>query len=172
MASTTTPILDPSADPPTEVWSGPSWMQGVQEVVVRIFLIACALITVLTTVGIVVVLGFQTLRFFSITQVNPIAFVTGTTLEPDGEPPRFGIFGPDLGHVRGCRRIFADCGSHRFAECDLPERIRASIGACGFEARSGAARRHSDHRLRLSCAHAGHAGAQVAAGTHVQGRTL
>ncbi len=89
------PISSPAAvaEPPPDPWRGPSPWLAVQEVAVRLFLFACALITVLTTVGIVVVLGVETVRFFAISGVSPVAFVTGTELDPAGEPPRFGIFG-------------------------------------------------------------------------------
>jgi phosphate transport system permease protein len=74
-----------------EPWAGPSRFRGLQEILVRAFLTLCATVTVLTTVGIVVVLGVETVRFFSHSGVSPAAFVTGTELDPDGDPPRFGI---------------------------------------------------------------------------------
>jgi phosphate transport system permease protein len=51
----------------------------------------CALVTVLTTAGIVVVLGIETIRFFRTARVGPLAFLLGTELNPGGHPPRFGI---------------------------------------------------------------------------------
>ncbi len=85
-------LTPPALDEPPDEWVGPSRFRDAQEVVVRIFLALCAMVTVLTTVGIVAVLGVETVRFFSASGVNPIAFVTGTELDPDGDPPRFGIF--------------------------------------------------------------------------------
>ena len=76
---------------PPEKWAGPSRFRGLQEGAVRVFLVACALVTVLTTVGIVLVLGIETVRFFAVSKVGPVAFLTGTTLDPDGNPPQFGI---------------------------------------------------------------------------------
>ena len=46
---------------------------------------------VLTTAGIIVVLGTQTIEFFSTAKVNLSEFLFGTTLKPDSRPPKFGI---------------------------------------------------------------------------------
>ena len=53
-------------------------------------LIVCAAITVLTTAGIIVVLGTQTIEFFSMAKVNLSEFLFGTTLKPDSRPPNSG----------------------------------------------------------------------------------
>ncbi len=58
---------------------------------VRVFLMSCAAVTVLTTVGIVAVLGIETVRFFASSGVGPLQFLVGTDLDPDGDPPKFGI---------------------------------------------------------------------------------
>ena len=58
---------------------------------VTIALFGCALITVLTTLGILVVLGVQSIAFFRSAGINPIEFLTGSELKPDAKPPRFGI---------------------------------------------------------------------------------
>ena len=55
------------------------------------FLLLCATITVLTTLGIIVVLGVETVRFFNKPGVSLIDFLTGTELSPDRSPPRFGV---------------------------------------------------------------------------------
>ena len=55
------------------------------------FLAACAAITVLTTVGIVAVLGVESFRFFRDSGVSIPGFLFGRVLEPDANPPRFGI---------------------------------------------------------------------------------
>ena len=73
-------------------WAGPSRFRGVREVAVRVFLTTCAAVTVLTTVGIVAVLGVETIRFFAGSGVGPLQFLLGIELDPDGNPPRFGIF--------------------------------------------------------------------------------
>ncbi len=92
-ASTSNPFGLPSASSglASERWAGPSPLQRIGEKVVYVFLFLCAVVTVLTTVGIVVILGFETLHFFQVSHESPIAFLLGTDLEPGGSPPRFGI---------------------------------------------------------------------------------
>lgn len=82
----------PLNDADTDEWAGPSRFRGLQETAVRVFLSFCAFVTILTTVGIVLVLGVETFQFFRVSGVNPLSFVSGTELDPDGAPPRFGIF--------------------------------------------------------------------------------
>lgn len=78
-----------AADPPR--WTGPTGARNLQERGVQAFLIGCAAVTVLTTAGIVIVLGVEAFRFFQVSGVSPVAFVTGTQIRPDDVPPRFGI---------------------------------------------------------------------------------
>ena len=59
------------------------------ETLIRALLGLCALISVVTTVGIVASLLFPALEFFS--EVNPIEFVTGTNWAPLFEPASFGV---------------------------------------------------------------------------------
>ena len=73
-------------------WSGASRWLRAQEASVGLFFRACALITILTTIGIAVVLATETFRFFRVSGVGPIGFLFGTELSPDADPPRFGIF--------------------------------------------------------------------------------
>jgi len=80
----------PAANAP-EVWAGPSRFLALQEGAVALFLFVCAAITVLTTAGIVIVLGVETFAFFSKSGVGLLEFLTGTVLKPEGDPPRFGI---------------------------------------------------------------------------------
>ena len=56
-----------------------------------VFLFGCALVTVLTTVGIVLILGVETVHFFGVSGESPVGFLTGTKLAPGNSPPRFGI---------------------------------------------------------------------------------
>ena len=56
-----------------------------------VFLLGCAALTVLTTAGIVVVLGAETIHFFQVSGESPLGFVFGSKLEPGATPPRFGI---------------------------------------------------------------------------------
>jgi phosphate transport system permease protein len=74
-----------------ELWSGHSRYLAFWEAAVTVGLVLCAVITVLTTVGIVLVLGAQSIEFFSRSKLSLSAFLFGTTLKPDGRPPQFGI---------------------------------------------------------------------------------
>jgi phosphate transport system permease protein len=58
---------------------------------VTVGLVICAVITVLTTAGIILVLGVQTYEFFTHARVSVGDFLLGTELKPDAVPPRFGI---------------------------------------------------------------------------------
>jgi phosphate transport system permease protein len=66
-------------------------LRSVQEGLVMVFLLGCAAVTVITTAGILLVLGAETIHFFHATGESPIDFIFGTKLEPDATPPRFGI---------------------------------------------------------------------------------
>ena len=72
-------------------WAGPSPLLAWQERAVGAFLFACAALTVLTTAGIVLVLGVETVAFFRTSGVSPLDFLGGTVLKPDGRPPLFGV---------------------------------------------------------------------------------
>jgi phosphate transport system permease protein len=74
-----------------ELWSGHSRMLAVWEVAVSLFLALCALVTVLTTVGIVLALTVQSVEFFLQTKLGILEFLFGTELKPEAVPPRFGI---------------------------------------------------------------------------------
>ncbi len=51
----------------------------------------CAVVTVLTTLGIVLVLSIQTVEFFMESKVGILEFLLGADLKPDATPPKFGI---------------------------------------------------------------------------------
>ncbi|HYO24619.1 MAG TPA: phosphate ABC transporter permease subunit PstC [Lacipirellulaceae bacterium] len=53
-------------------------------------LLMCAVVSVLTTIGIVGVLAFESVQFFG--KVSPWEFFTGTAWAPHAEPARFGIW--------------------------------------------------------------------------------
>jgi phosphate transport system permease protein len=78
-----------SAEP--DLWSGHSRFLALREAAVTAALVICAVITVLTTVGIVLVLGVQTVAFFSQAKVTVPEFLFGTELKPDARPAKFGI---------------------------------------------------------------------------------
>ncbi len=103
--STLTP---PRPTQPANRWSKPTRLRALREAGVTAFLFLCAAITVLTTAGIVVVLGVETVEFFEtprvvsidpttgkrIVEVPPVGvleFLTGIVLRPEGDPPRYGI---------------------------------------------------------------------------------
>jgi phosphate transport system permease protein len=64
-------------------------LQAVREGVIRLGLVGCALISVLTTAGIIWVLVSESVPFFA--QVPLGDYLTGTTWVPDTDPPEFGI---------------------------------------------------------------------------------
>ncbi|WP_315851959.1 phosphate ABC transporter permease subunit PstC [Tautonia rosea] len=77
--------------PPRRFWMGQSWFQKGQEFIIPPLIFLCALVTVLTTIGIVAVLGVESIRFFQMSGVGVLEFLTGTTLNPKADPPKFGI---------------------------------------------------------------------------------
>lgn len=84
-------LLDDLAASPPPLWTGPTRLRSGVEVAVMLGLLACAAVTVVTTVGIVLVLGVETVHFFAATGQSLGEFLLGTRLEPDADPPRFGI---------------------------------------------------------------------------------
>ncbi len=83
---------NPSSGPvEVDQWAGHSRFLVVWEAAVTVGLVLCALITVLTTVGIILVLSVQSYEFFANAHVSISEFLLGTQLKPDAEPPRFGI---------------------------------------------------------------------------------
>ena len=78
--------------PPTEqLWSGHSRFLGLWELAIAVILAFCAVVTVLTTLGIVLVLSVQTVEFFMASKVGIAEFLLGTELKPEATPPKFGI---------------------------------------------------------------------------------
>ena len=95
----------------------------------RAFLLLCAAITVLTTAGIILVLGVETLEFFRMSKVGLLDFLFGTELKPRGEPAAVRHPAADLGDVRDRRGLVADRPADRPAERDLPERVRPAAAS-------------------------------------------
>ena len=89
-ASPSTTSDAPAASLPN-LWPGHSRALAFWEGAVTGALGLCAAITVLTTVGIIVVLGTQSIEFFRYAQVSLGEFFFGTTLRPDARTPRFGM---------------------------------------------------------------------------------
>jgi phosphate transport system permease protein len=65
----------------TPRWAGRSWFQNLQEAVMPPFILFCALVTVLTTGGIVLVLGVETVRFFRVWPGSPISALLGREID-------------------------------------------------------------------------------------------
>jgi phosphate transport system permease protein len=92
LSSLPTSTSAPSSSPvEPDLWSGHSRFLALWEAMVTAGLVVCALITVLTTVGIILVLSIQSWEFFRTTHVSPFAFLFGTELKPDALSPKFGI---------------------------------------------------------------------------------
>jgi phosphate transport system permease protein len=89
--STTIRPTAPLPQTPDPLWAGPSRLLAVQEFAVSAFLFVCAAITVLTTAGIVLVLGVETFAFFRVSGVGVLDFLFGAVLRPDGDPPLYGV---------------------------------------------------------------------------------
>lgn len=64
-------------------------VRSVKEALIHVGLFACALLSVLTTAGIIAVLAGESVAFFR--EVSPVAFLTGTRWTPQLEPRSFGI---------------------------------------------------------------------------------
>jgi phosphate transport system permease protein len=84
-----TPLTEtaPTADPHESTWAEPSRLRQVEEAAVSAFFIACAVLTILTTAGIVIGLGAGTVEFFLKAKIGLMAFLFGR----DVDPPHFGI---------------------------------------------------------------------------------
>jgi phosphate transport system permease protein len=83
---------DAAAEPVgDDLWAGHSRFLAFWEAAVTIGLVLCAVITILTTLGIVVVLSVQSYEFFHYAKVSVPGFLFGTELKPDARPPKFGI---------------------------------------------------------------------------------
>ena len=66
-----------------------SWRKVLPERVITVILVLCAMMSVLTTVGIVLILLFQSLPFFG--EVSFIEFITGTRWTPLFQSKHFGV---------------------------------------------------------------------------------
>ncbi len=88
----TTPARPTASLPtPDPLWAGPSRALALQEAAVTVFLFFCAAVTVLTTAGILLVLGVETVRFFRTSGVGVTDFLFGSVLRPDADPPLYGV---------------------------------------------------------------------------------
>jgi phosphate transport system permease protein len=72
-------------------WRAPGRAVKLQERLVYAFLLVFTMVTILTTLGIVAVLGVETFRFFQKTETTPIEFLTNLKIQPEADTPVFGI---------------------------------------------------------------------------------
>ena len=84
-------VMKPDHPATEDLWSGHSRLLAFWELAIAVVLAFCAVITVLTTLGIVLVLSVQTVEFFVKSKVGILDFLLGTELKPDATPPKFGI---------------------------------------------------------------------------------
>jgi phosphate transport system permease protein len=73
----------------TELWRHRSRSREVRERLIKVVFAACAYLSIFTTIGIVLVLIFETLGFFQ--NVSLWRFLTETRWSPAFEPPQYGI---------------------------------------------------------------------------------
>ena len=64
----------------TDAWKRNSRTREARERVIKVFLTACAYLSIFTTFGIVIVLFEETVRFFL--EVSPVEFLTSTRWAP------------------------------------------------------------------------------------------
>jgi phosphate transport system permease protein len=87
--------LHDAAETTGPLWAKRSGLQRLEGRAVFLFLLACTLVTACTTLGIVVVLGTETVRFFQVSHVGIGEFLFGHEIDfpngSDGGPVRFGI---------------------------------------------------------------------------------
>ena len=84
--------IDPSTNAVVKSFSSPRRVRQrtrFKETVIQRLLFACALISILTTIGIVIMLLAQTAGFFR--KVSPLEFFTGTKWTPMFDPQNFGV---------------------------------------------------------------------------------
>ncbi len=89
--TTTPPVPAISAAAADPNWAGPSPFLAIQEAAVTVFLFFCAVVTVLTTAGIILVLGVETVAFFRTSGIGVTDFLFGRVLRPDADPPLYGV---------------------------------------------------------------------------------
>lgn len=85
--------LNPTDPPPPadDPWGGQSRASAIAEVVAPVLLALCGLVTVVTTLGILLVLTVQSAQFFLKAQIGVGDFLLGAVLKPEAHPPKFGI---------------------------------------------------------------------------------
>jgi phosphate transport system permease protein len=88
-------IADNDAATTERLWAKRSGLQRLEGRAVSAFLLLCTLVTAFTTLGIVIVLGTETVRFFQVSQVGIGEFLFGHVIDfpnrAGGGPIHFGI---------------------------------------------------------------------------------
>ena len=87
----TTTEVPPGSPTEADLWPGHSRFLAFWEGGCHLGLVICAAITMLTTAGIILVLGRRATSSSRDPQVGLSEFLFGTELMPDAVPPRFGI---------------------------------------------------------------------------------
>ena len=82
------PAAPESSPSPARYRSGLG-MRGVSEGIVKWACFVCALVSIVTTIGIITVLISQSIPFFK--AVSPVDFFSGTVWSPTPEPGKFGV---------------------------------------------------------------------------------
>ena len=127
-AADSTTVMKPDHPATEDLWSGHSRFLAFWEAGVAVVLVFCAVVTVLTTVGIMLVLSIQTVRVLHGGQGRSPGFLLGTELKPDATPPSSASC-PLAGERSSSPRLVVHCLADRPLECDLPERIRPAQAA-------------------------------------------
>ena len=153
-------VMKPDHPATEDLWSGHSRFLAFRELAIAVVLAFCAVVTVLTTLGIVLVLSIQTVEFFMKSKVGILEFLLGSELKPDATPPKFGILPLAWGTFAiafgsSCVALPIGLLSAIYLSEYAPRRP-ARCSQAGSRAASG----NSDHRLRLPRLAAGHTGSQ------------
>lgn len=77
--------------PANHPWNHPGRLPQWQDRFVHVLLAAFAGVSILTTAGILVILGTETAEFFRTGTVSPLKFLTGTVMPPQTDHARFGL---------------------------------------------------------------------------------
>lgn len=82
---------DASPPSPSALWRGPSRLRRWQDRAAAFGLASCAAIGAAITIGIVLVIGWESWAFFRTSGVGAAEILTGTAIDFRSTPPRFGL---------------------------------------------------------------------------------
>ena len=123
--------------------------QKMREAPILAFLFLCALVTIVTTVGIVIVLLAEAVQFFR--EVSVVEFLTGTEWTPLFSIKNFGVLPAPFGDSPYFLPGPEHCRTGRPADRRIPERVRSGQGTVNGKAGAGGARGHPYGGLRFLC---------------------